>query len=181
MRSTGSWPGAGATSRPGRSAEAGARPRLLYSRARAPRIRDMTDSLHTVNVASSELLPTPQQIKDEFGIHPGEADLEQGFSKQIFVGVWGAGGNQHAVDILFLDDFRHMYLGVLGARKEVVLYMHHIWQSSGVFSNRGHVHNAANIDAAVANEHPDSGLVFTDVPLLWQLLDFGLGPTTLAE
>ncbi len=109
-----------------------------------------------------------------------EADLEQGFSKQIFVGVWGTGGNQHAVDTLFLDDFRHMHLSVLGASKEVVLYMHHIWQSSGVFSNRGHVHNAANIDAAVANENTDTGLFFTNVPLLWQFLDFGLGPTNLA-
>ena len=59
--------------------------------------------------------------------------------------------------------------------------MDNIGQGPGVLPNCGYVHNAANIDTAVANKDADTGLFFTNVPLLWQLLDFGLGPTNLAE
>ena len=52
------------------------------------------------------------------------------------------------------------HLGVLGAGEEVVLHIDHVGEALGVLPHRRHVHDAADVDAAVAHEDPDPGEFF---------------------
>ena len=55
---------------------------------------------------------------------------------------------------------------VLGAGEEIVLHIDHVGEGLGVIPHPGHVHDAADVDAAVADEHPDPGEFFRDRSLL---------------
>ncbi len=76
----------------------------------------------------------------------------------------------------------HTDLGVLGAGEQVVFHVDHVGQRLGVFRQRRHVDDAADVDAAVADEHPDAGGVFRfDVLGCGRLPGLGLGPADVPQ
>ena len=101
-----------------------------------------------------------------------EAGLLAVFLEQALVGPGRAGGDHHSGEVVFLDDLAHLHRRVLGAGEEVVRGEHHVGQGLRIFHDGGHVHDAADVDAAVADENAGPGTDALDV-LLERQLDLG--------
>ena len=69
-----------------------------------------------------------------------------------FVGAGRAGGDDHAGQFVLLDHFAHLDGRILGTGEEVVRCIDDIGQGLGVFHDRGHIHDAADVNAAMANK-----------------------------
>ena len=111
-----------------------------------------------------------------------QAGVDQGLPEQGLVGDGGASRHHHPVEVVFLDDPGHVDLGVLGAGEQVVFHVGHVGQRLGVFRQLRHVDDAADVDAAVADEHPDAGGVFRfDVLGCGRLPGLGLGPADVPQ
>jgi hypothetical protein len=76
--------------------------------------------------------------------------------------------------VLF-DAFLDQVLGVLGTGKQAVFHIGHIGQGLGIVPDRFHINDTGDIDAAVADKDPDSGLFLGDVPFGKLGLGFGQG------
>ncbi len=113
------------------------------------------------------------------GVHPGVLVADVGHFQQVLVaagglegvhenalvGLGGAGGHHHPVEAVFGDRLLHQLLGVLAAGEEVLAGKHHVRQRARVFHHRFHIHDAGDVDAAVADEDADARLLGADVDL----------------
>ena len=108
--------------------------------------------------------------------------VDQGLPEQGLVGDGGASRHHHPVKVVFLDDFGHIDLGVLGAGEQVVFHVRHVGQRPGIFRQLRHADDAADVDAAVADEHPDAGSIFRpDVFRFGGRPGLGLGPADVPQ
>jgi len=85
------------------------------------------------------------------------------------VGLGAAGGHHHAVEAVFLDFFLDLILSVLATGEQVLVGVNDVRKAFRIGAHGGHVHHTANVDPAVADEHPDPRFLFGDIPLLGNL------------
>ncbi len=123
------------------------------------------------------LLPDADELEHE-GIQP---HLPQGVLEQHFVGAGRAGSHHHPVDSPLLDGRLDPLLGVLRAGVEIGLRVHHPRQPGGVLGHGGHIHHRANVDTAVADEHPHPALSIIQRQLRRVALGGYLGTPGLLE
>ena len=111
-------------------------------------------------------------------VHPGALVANIGHLKEILVeagaaqhiledglvGGGAAGRHHHPVQVVLGDLFHHLGLGILGAAKEVILDIRHIGNIPGVFHDGRDIGHPADIEAAVADKHPDPGLLHRSHP-----------------
>ena len=69
------------------------------------------------------------------------------------------GGHDHAVQAVLLDGLFDLFLGILRAGVEIFVGVDDIRQRARVLLDGGDVHHPADIDAAVADEDADPGLL----------------------
>ena len=101
--------------------------------------------------------------------------LPDGLLEQRLVGPGRTGGHDHAVQVVLQDLLLDDLLGVRGAGVHVVHGVDHPRKPPGVLGHGGDVHHPADVQAAVADEHPDAGRLSGDVPLRGQLARGDLG------
>ncbi len=78
-------------------------------------------------------------------------------SEKGLVGPRGARSHHNPVQAVFFDGLLDLFLGILGTGKEVFLGMDDLRQACSVAAHLRHVHDTADIDAAVADENADAG------------------------
>ena len=83
-----------------------------------------------------------------------QTGIDQGFLEKLLMGPGRAGGHDNTVQVLLLDDLRHLILGILGACKQVFLNIDHIRQGPGVLRHLRDPYHAPDVDAAIAHENP---------------------------
>ena len=91
--------------------------------------------------------------------------IPHGFLEQRFMGPRGAGRNDNAVQPLSLDNLLDVVLCILGTGEQVFVHKDHARQGFGIFRNLGYVDNAADIDAAITYEDPDTRFLLGNIPL----------------
>ena len=109
---------------------------------------------------------------EEVGV---EARLPDGLLEHGHVGPGAARSHHHPVEFLFLDEIQNFALGVSGTGEQVLVGHGHPRQGGHVFGEGRDVDDAADVDAAVADEDADAGLLALDVHLRGQLFDLQLG------
>jgi len=97
------------------------------------------------------------------------ASLE-GILEELFMGARRAGRHHYPVQLLFGDDLPDLLLGILGAGKEIVVDENYLGQRCRIGPDFADVDHRADVDAAVADKHPDAGSGFRQVRLLGRQL-----------
>ena len=124
-----------------------------------------------VHMHPGVLVPDVGHI-EEVGV---EARLPDGFLEHGHVGPGAAGSHHHPVEFVFLDEIQDLALGVGGAGEQVLVGHRYPWQGGHVFGEGRDVDHAADVNAAVADEDADAGLLPLDIRLGRQLFDRKLG------
>ena len=120
-----------------------------------------------VHVHPGVLVPDVGHI-EEVGV---EARLSDGLLEHGHVGPGAAGSHHHPVELVFLDEIQDLALGVGGTGEQVLVGHRHPRQGGHVFGEGRDVDHAADVNAAVADEDADAGLLALDVRLRRQLFD----------
>ena len=87
-----------------------------------------------------------------------QARLPEGSPEEGLMGPRGAAGDHYPVEVVFKDLLSYIVLGVLAACVEVLLGVDYTGQCHGVLHDLIDAYDAPDVDAAVADEHPDAGL-----------------------
>ena len=84
-----------------------------------------------------------------------ETCFPYGGPEERLMGSRRTGCHNNPVDLVFIDDLLHLVLRVLGTGKEVFIGEDHIGKCLRVGLHLGHIDNAADVDAAVADKDTD--------------------------
>ena len=81
------------------------------------------------------------------------------------MGFGAAGGHHQTVEIVLDQHLLDFVLGILAAGKQILIRKYHVGQGGRIFFNRINIHDAADVNAAVADKHADTWFLLGDINL----------------
>jgi hypothetical protein len=94
-----------------------------------------------------------------------ETHFPNRFLEHGFMGSRRAGGNENPVQLMFLDGFLDLLLGILGTGVKVFVDVDNPFKRLGILFHLGNLDDPSDIDPAVADKDTDPWLLTLDIEL----------------